>query len=150
MLQPGCDNVAMLHQSLHTLALSTHGQGFTDITAELNGSIAASGLATGIAVISCLHTSCSLIVSENADPRVLVDLAEYLKALVPEDEIAYSHSEEGSDDMPAHIRTVLTSTSLSFSFLQGRLLLGIWQAIYLWEHRAMPHHRRLHVHLIGQ
>ena len=150
MLEFGCDDVAMLHQSLHSLRLRTQGQGFTDITAELNARIGASGLNMGMAVISCLHTSCSLIVNENADPRVLADLTAFFMALVPEDGMAYTHNEEGSDDMPAHIRTMLTSTSLSLSFLQGRLLLGVWQAIYIWEHRAAPHQRSLHLHLIGQ
>jgi thiamine phosphate synthase YjbQ (UPF0047 family) len=107
MLRSGCDDVAMLHQSY--------------ITAEVNGRIAVSCLVTGIAVISCLHTSCSLIVNENADPRVLADLSDYLRDLVP-----------------------------SLSFVQSRLLLGLWQAIYLWEHRAAPHRRTLHLHLIGQ
>lgn len=107
-----------------------------------------------------LHTSCSLTVNENADPRVLRDLTTYLRALVPQEGVqpisglgglrAYSHGDEGPDDMPAHIRTALTSTSLGLSFDQGRLLLGTWQAVYLWEHRTAGNLRSLSVHLIGE
>jgi secondary thiamine-phosphate synthase enzyme len=150
----------MLQQHLRQLTLSSGGEGFTDITTALNREIAASGLDTGIAVIACLHTSCSLTVNENADPRVLVDLAAYLRALVPEEGVKplngrgelrrWVHDDEGPDDMPAHIRTALTCTSLSQTFQGGRLLLGSWQAIYLWEHRAGRQERRLTIHLIGQ
>jgi len=149
----------MLRQSLQTLSLATQGEGFTNITPQLNGAISASGLALGTATLVCLHTSCSLTVNENADPRVLVDLAAYLRALVPEEGVrpisgegsryAYRHHDEGPDDMPAHIRTALTATSLNLSFQQGRLLLGTWQAVYLWEHRAQPHRRQLSLHLVG-
>ncbi len=150
----------MLRQSLLQLQLSTPGEGFTDITAPLNGQIAASGLRLGTATIASQHTSCSLTVNENADPRVLDDLAAYLRALVPQEGIrplsglgdrrAWVHDEEGPDDMPAHIRTALTCTSLSLPFQSGRLLLGTWQAVYLWEHRARPHRRRLSLHLVGE
>jgi secondary thiamine-phosphate synthase enzyme len=150
----------MLRQDLRRLSLNTRGEGFTDITAALNTEIRSSGLDTGIAVISCLHSSASLTVNENADPRVLADLTAYLRALVPRVGIrpvsgrgelrAYIHDDEGADDMPAHIRTALTCTSLSQSFQGGRLLLGTWQAIYLWEHRAAPMQRRISLHLIGE
>lgn len=148
-----------MRQSLHMLSLATRGEGFTDITAALNREIAASGLDTGIAVITCLHTSCSLTINENADPRVLADLTAYLRALVPREGVrplsgrgelrSYLHDDEGADDMPAHIRTALTSTSVSLSFRSARLLLGTWQALYLWEHRAAAMQRRIHLHLIG-
>ncbi len=150
----------MLRQDLRRLSLNTRGEGFTDITAALNAEIRSSGLDTGIAVISCLHSSASLTVNENADPRVLADLTAYLRALVPREGIrpvsgrgelrAYIHDDEGDDDMPAHIRTALTCTSLSQSFQGGRLLLGTWQAIYLWEHRAAPMQRHINLHLIGE
>lgn len=150
----------MLQQHLRQLNVSGGGEGFTDITAALNRQIAASGLDTGLAVITCLHTSCSLTVNENADPRVLVDLAAFLRALVPEEGVKplsgrgdlrrWVHDDEGPDDMPAHIRTALTCTSLSQSFQGGRLLLGTWQAIYLWEHRTERQQRRLTLHLIGE
>jgi secondary thiamine-phosphate synthase enzyme len=149
----------MLRQSLHSLSLQTSGEGFTDITAALNREIATSGLELGLATLSCLHTSCSLTVNENADPRVLEDLAAFLRALVPPEGLATSsgrgaprpwlHDDEGPDDMPAHIRSALTATSLSLSFRGGRLVLGTWQAVYLWEHRARPHRRQLSLHLIG-
>ena len=152
--------MAPLRQSLHRLSLLTSGAGFTDITRALNREIAASGLDTGVAGIACLHTSASLTVNENADPRVLVDLAAFLRALVPEEGVKplsgrgelrrWVHDDEGPDDMPAHSRTALTCTSLSQSFQGGRLLLGTWQAIYLWEHRTGRQQRRLSLHLIGE
>jgi secondary thiamine-phosphate synthase enzyme len=152
--------MAPLRQSFRRLSLITSGAGFTDITTALNQEIAASGLDTGIAVIACLHTSASLTVNENADPRVLVDLAAYLRALVPEEGVKplngrgelrrWVHDDEGPDDMPAHVRTALTCSSLSQSFQGGRLLLGTWQAIYLWEHRRIGSNRQLSLHLIGE
>ncbi|MFN6337106.1 MAG: secondary thiamine-phosphate synthase enzyme YjbQ [Cyanobacteriota bacterium] len=150
----------MLRQVLRSLAVSTSGEGFTDLTASLNREIGASGLTTGLAVLSCLHTSCSLTINENADPRVLEDLAAYLRALVPQEGVRpisgqgplrpYAHDDEGPDDMPAHIRAALTCSSLSLSFHRGRLVLGTWQAVYLWEHRARAHRRQLGLHLLGE
>ena len=145
----------MLRQSLHTLSLQTSGEGFTDLTAALDREISASGLKNGLATLASLHTSCSLTINENADPRVLEDLTTYLRALVPAEGVR-PLSGRGElrpwrpDDMPAHIRTALTATSLSLSFQAGRLLLGTWQAVYLWEHRARPHRRQLSLHLIGE
>jgi secondary thiamine-phosphate synthase enzyme len=149
----------MLRQHLRRLAVSTSGEGFTNLTAALNREIAASGLQQGVAHLVALHTSCSLTINENADPRVLEDLAAYLRALVSEEGVKpisgvgplrpYRHADEGADDMPAHIRTALTATSLSVSFEGGRLLLGVWQAIYLWEHRAAGSTRMLTLHLLG-
>jgi secondary thiamine-phosphate synthase enzyme len=150
----------MLRQSFHSLSLQTSGEGFTDLTDALNREIGSSGLNNGLANLVALHTSCSLTINENADPRVLEDLAAFLRALVPAAGVrplsgqgelrAWRHDDEGADDMPAHIRTALTATSLSLSFQQGHLLLGTWQAVYLWEHRARPHRRQLSLHLIGQ
>jgi secondary thiamine-phosphate synthase enzyme len=149
----------MLRQDLRRLAVTTSGEGFTDLTLALDREIAASGLRRGIAQLVALHTSCSLTINENADPRVLVDLAAYLQAMVPQEGVRpvsgqgslrpYVHDDEGPDDMPAHIRTALTATTLSLSFDRGRLLLGTWQAVYLWEHRARSHRRELSLHLIG-
>ena len=149
-----------MRQILTSLSLQTHGEGFTDLTARLDAEIGRSGLAQGIAVLAVQHTSCSLTVNENADPRVLADLAAYLRALVPQQGVRpisgqgalrpWLHDDEGPDDMPAHIRSALTTTSLSLSFDDGRLLLGTWQAVYLWEHRSAPHRRRLSVHLLGE
>lgn len=149
-----------MRQLLTRLSVQTRGEGFTDLTAALNREIAASGLQQGIAQLVALHTSCSLTVNENADPRVLRDLTTYLRALVPEEGVCslagggslqrYAHHDEGPDDMPAHIRTALTCTSLGLSFDQRRLLLGTWQAVYLWEHRAAGSTRQLSLHLIGE
>jgi secondary thiamine-phosphate synthase enzyme len=149
----------MLRQTLQTLHVETSGEGFTDLTGQLNAVVAASGLQLGLLNLVCLHTSCSLTINENADPRVLADLAAHLRALVPEEGIRpvsgrgelrpYVHADEGSDDMPAHIRTALTACQLSLSFQNGRLLLGTWQAIYLWEHRRRGSRRQLSVHLLG-
>jgi secondary thiamine-phosphate synthase enzyme len=149
----------MLQQVLRQLEVSTSGEGFTDLTAALNREIEASGLAMGIAVMSVLHTSCSLTINENADPRVLADLTAYLRALVPREGTRplsgqgplrpYAHDDEGPDDMPAHIRTALTCTSLSLSVHHRQLVLGTWQAVYLWEHRALAQRRTLCLHLLG-
>ena len=149
----------MLRQSLHSLNVVTSGEGFTDLTGQLNGLVATSGFKLGLLNLVCLHTSCSITINENADPRVLADLSAYLRALVPEEGIRpvsghgelrpYVHADEGADDMPAHIRTALTTSQLSLSFQHGRLVLGIWQAIYLWEHRRLGSRRRLSVHLLG-
>jgi len=150
----------MLRQSLHSLSLETSGEGFTDLTGALNREISASGLKNGLATLASLHTSCSLTINENADPRVLEDLASFLRALVPAEGVRplsgrgelrpWRHDDEGPDDMPAHIRTALTATSLSLCFQGGCLLLGTWQAVYLWEHRARPHRRQLSLQLIGE
>lgn len=150
----------MLRQHLQMLSLATSGEGFTNITAALNAEIATSGLRQGLASLVCLHTSCSLTVNENADPRVLQDLAAYLRALVPQEGVRpisgrgelkpYQHADEGPDDMPAHIRTALTCTSLQLSFDCSRLVLGTWQAVYLWEHRRLGSGRLLSVHLLGE
>ena len=141
----------MLRQHLQMLSLRTRGEGFTSITVALNAEIAASGLRRGVATLVCLHTSCSLTINENADPRVLQDLGDYMGELVPSgDRRAYLHDDEGPDDMPAHIRTALTATSLQLSFDQSRLVLGTWQAVYLWEHRSGGSQRSLSLHLIGE
>jgi secondary thiamine-phosphate synthase enzyme len=114
----------------------------------------------GVLHLTCLHTSASLTINENADPRVLVDLAAWMDAMVPQDGLGpldglgnrtrYLHDEEGYDDMPAHIRTALTAQTMTLSVDGGRLLLGAWQGIYLWEHRARAHKRRVSLHLIGE
>ncbi|MEY2643804.1 MAG: hypothetical protein RLZZ611_453 [Cyanobacteriota bacterium] len=149
----------MLQQDLRRLVVSTSAEGFTDLTASINAEIRASGLQQGILQLVALHTSCSLTINENTDPRVLIDLAAHLRALVPERGVRslgpvdgihiYRHDDEGDDDMPAHIRTSLTCTSLGLSFDRAQLVLGCWQAVYLWEHRARPHRRQLSLHLIG-
>ena len=148
-----------MKQMLSNLDFETKGQGFTDITKDINIWIKNKKLKQGIIIIFLKHTSCSLIINENADINVLKDLSNYMKAIVPEEKfysidnsknkIKYLHSEEGLDDMPAHIRTMLTSNNLSFSVNDGKLQIGVWQAIYLWEHRTSNKSRSLQLHAIG-
>ena len=148
-----------MEQILSTLEFETKGQGFTEITNDINFWIQNKKLQKGILLIFLKHTSCSLIINENADTNVLKDLSAYMKAIVPEDgfypidrsrkRIEYLHSEEGLDDMPAHIRTMLTSNNLSFSVVDGKLEIGLWQAIYIWEHRTSNKSRSLQLHAIG-
>ncbi len=149
-----------MKQILSELKIETHGEGFIDITSTINKWIATNKISQGILVLSTKHTSCSLTINENADPKVLKDLSSYMKALVPEEgirqingkgaHISYLHSDEGVDDMPAHIKTSLTCTSLSFSIDKSKLVLGTWQAVYLWEHRYLNHLRTLCLHAIGE
>ena len=145
---------------LSKISFKTSGEGFIDITPSINHWIKHNKVRQGILVVSLQHTSCSLIINENADPLVLKDLSNYMNALVPQycfkslgeegEQISYFHSQEGPDDMPAHIRTTLTCSSLSLSICKTKLLLGIWQAIYLWEHRQGKHSRELYLHAIGE
>ncbi len=139
----------MLRSFNQELTVTTQGPGFTRLGRAINQVITASGLQQGLCVALALHTSCSLTINENADPRVLADLESYLRHLVPR-ERAYQHDDEGPDDMPAHIRTALTCTSLSLPIAAGRLQLGTWQEVYLWEHRDAPHQRRIACQLIGE
>lgn len=149
-----------LAQRLHQLEVSTTGAGFSRLNELLNAWIAGTGIQQGVLHLTCLHTSASLTINENADPRVLKDLQAWMEAVVPQDgrgptngqgqRLPYLHDDEGNDDMPAHIRTALTSQTLSLSVDRGRMLLGIWQGIYLWEHRAIQHNRRIACHLIGE
>ena len=149
-----------MEQIFSTIKISSKGEGFIDITNKLNQFIKDNNFSSGILILSSLHTSCSLTINENADPNVLLDLQNYIKAIVPNnsyqelsgnnEEIYYEHCQEGEDDMPAHIKTALTNTSLSLSFKNQQLLLGLWQAIYLWEHRVDDRVRTLNIHLIGE
>ena len=148
-----------MEQILSTLDFDTKGKGFTEITKDINNWIQKNNLRKGIILVFLKHTSCSLIINENADINVLKDLSNYMKAIVPEEKfypingtnksIEYLHSEEGLDDMPAHIRTMLTSNNLSFSIADGKLDIGLWQAIYIWEHRTSNKSRSLRLHAIG-
>jgi secondary thiamine-phosphate synthase enzyme len=131
------------------LTIPTTGKSLSKITSKVQSVVTESGIDTGLCTIFLRHTSASLIVQENADPDVLKDLANFFAKLVPEDGRSYIHSAEGSDDMPAHIRTVLTKTSEQIPIARGRLLLGTWQGIYVWEHRRHGHSRELVVHVTG-
>jgi secondary thiamine-phosphate synthase enzyme len=130
------------------LTVQTSGRGFVDLTAEIGKFVKDAGASEGAATLFIRHTSASLTIEENADPSVLADLMTALDHLAPEDG-GWRHDTEGPDDMPAHIKTMLTSTSLHIPVLKGELALGTWQAIYLIEHRARPHRREIVLQFAG-
>ena len=137
-----------MNQHQKKLSISTRGKDFHRITSEVEAVVTESGIKTGLCTIFVRHTSASLVIQENADPDVLVDLSNFFAQLVPESG-CYIHSTEGADDMPAHIRSALTKTSEQIPISQGRLVLGTWQGIYLWEHRQSSHERDIIVHISG-
>jgi secondary thiamine-phosphate synthase enzyme len=124
-------------------SIRTHGRGFTDLTAQASSFVRESGVREGMCNVFLVHTSASLILGENADPSVRRDLESFFARLAPDGDPAYEHDAEGPDDMPSHIRTVLTQNSLAIPVIAGELGLGTWQALYLWEHRKIPHDRRV-------
>jgi secondary thiamine-phosphate synthase enzyme len=132
------------------LTVATRGRGIYDITREVVRIVGASGAKEGLATIWIAHTSASLIVCENADLSVRADLEAFMARLVPDGDQLFTHAAEGDDDMPAHVRSVLTQTSLGVPLASGRLALGTWQGLYLWEHRTSPHDRRLTISVIGE
>ncbi|MEJ2409036.1 MAG: secondary thiamine-phosphate synthase enzyme YjbQ [Novosphingobium sp.] len=131
------------------LSFETSGRGFTDITRAMARWLAETDVSEGLLTLLCRHTSASLLIQENAAPEVRTDLADWLDRLAPE-EAAYAHDDEGPDDMPAHLKATLTGVNLQIPVIGERMALGMWQGIYLAEHRAMPHHRQIAVHLIGE
>ncbi|MDJ0576971.1 MAG: secondary thiamine-phosphate synthase enzyme YjbQ [Xenococcaceae cyanobacterium MO_234.B1] len=131
------------------IRLKTVGKSLHKITPKVEQIVTESNVKTGLCTIFVRHTSASLVIQENADPDVLTDLANFFAKLVPEDSMAYIHNAEGPDDMPAHIRSALTHTSEQIPISGGRLVLGIWQGIYLWEHRQRSHQREIVVHISG-
>lgn len=135
-----------VHQA--ELEVETHGRGATDVTERVAEVVRASGVTTGLATVFLAHTSAGLVIQENADPSVLRDLGRWLDEVAPESS-RWEHDAEGPDDMPGHLRAALLRTSESIPVTRGRLALGTWQAIYLWEHRARRHVRRLVVHVAG-
>ena len=149
-----------MEQIFSKLEFTTNGEGFIDITNDLNLFIEKNNFDSGILNLTLLHTSCSLTINENADPNVLRDLKKYIQSIVPynsylslstnREEISYEHYQEGADDMPAHIKTSLTNTCLYLSFQERKIILGTWQAVYLWEHRFDQKERVLNVHIIGE
>lgn len=139
-----------MRQSTHELVIPTRGRGFLDITARIEELVRASRLERGLATLHLQHTSASLLIQENADPEVRRDLERLFARLAPDGDPLFRHTTEGDDDMPAHARTALTTVNLSLPILGGRLALGTWQGIYLWEHRHRPQTRRLLVHLLGE
>lgn len=139
-----------MRQATHRLATRTRGAGLYDVTGELRGFVGRQQVREGLLTVFIRHTSASLVVQENADPDVLRDLDGFLRRLVPEDDALYRHTTEGPDDMPAHIKSALTATQLSIPIVDGALALGTWQAVYVFEHRAVPHTRELVLHLVGE
>lgn len=137
-----------IHQT--TLTVTTRGTGTYEITDRVMAELRRSALKRGLVSVFCRHTSCSLVIFENADPSARADLENWLNRLVPEDAAAFSHNAEGPDDMPGHIKMALTRTSETIPFAESRLLLGSWQGIFLWEHRARPQQRGVVVTVMGE
>ena len=136
-----------IHRSLH---VETRGKGLYDVSARVAEVQAESGIRAGLLTVFIAHTSASLLIQENADPEVLRDLERFFARLVPDGEPLFRHVEEGPDDMPAHVRAALTQTSLAIPVIDSKLTLGVWQGIYVYEHRNKPYTRKLVVHVIGE
>lgn len=140
----------MLRQVLHELNVRTRGRGLYEITDQVIDWVHAQALQNGLLTLHLRHTSASLLIQENADPDVRRDLEAFFARLAPDGDPLFVHTTEGDDDMPAHIRTALTAVNLSIPLQGGRLALGTWQGIYVWEHRLASHTRKLSLHLIGE
>jgi secondary thiamine-phosphate synthase enzyme len=140
----------MMRQARTHLTIATSGKGLVEITKPARDFVAAQNMTTGLLTLFCRHTSASLLIQENADPDVRQDLEDFFARLAPEGRGLYVHDTEGPDDMPAHIRSALTQTQLSIPIEDGRMALGTWQGIYLFEHRRAGHQREIVLHLIGE
>ena len=139
-----------MRQFVDTLRISSRGRGLVEITQDVLNWLRPHGVQTGLLTLFCRHTSAGLLIQENAAPDVRADLETFFDRLAPEEAGRYRHADEGADDMPAHIRTALTGVQLSVPVIQGRLALGTWQGIYLFEHRRAPRRREIALHLIGE
>jgi secondary thiamine-phosphate synthase enzyme len=139
-----------MHQATTILRISTLRRGLLEITKDVESWLAAQSVATGLLTLFCRHTSASLLIQENAAAEVRSDLEAFFERLAPEDPARYAHDDEGPDDMPAHLRTALTQVQLAIPVRGGRMLLGTWQGIYLFEHRRQGHAREIALHLIGE
>ena len=139
-----------MKQAQHTVGVRTSGQGLYEVTAGLADWLSQQDIGDGLLTVFCRHTSASLTIQENADPDVQRDIEAFFSKLVPEDSRLYRHTVEGPDDMPAHIKSALTATQLSIPVAGGRMALGTWQGVFLFEHRTRPHERTLALHLIGK
>jgi secondary thiamine-phosphate synthase enzyme len=137
------------HVAQHGFTVHTRGRGFSEITDKVGELVGASGVQVGIVNIFTAHTSCSLLISENADPAVRADLERWFARAVPDGDAIFQHDAEGPDDMPAHVRSILTGVSLTIPVHGGKAQLGTWQGIYLWEHRKDPHQRKVTVTVFG-
>src|SRR6266567_769954 len=140
----------MLEQSVHELELRTRGRGFYEFTGQVQALLEQTGFETGLATLHLQHTSASLLIQENADPEVRRDLERFFARLAADGDPLFQHTAEGDDDMPAHVRTALTTVNLGIPIQKGRLAMGTWQGIYLWEHRLQPHQRRVVLHIVGE
>jgi len=138
-----------MRQAHTTLSVHTTRQGLFEITREIKAWIAGTGIANGVLTVFCRHTSASLTIQENADPDVVYDIQTFFKQLVRENPSLYTHTNEGADDMPAHIRSVLTDVSLSIPVIDEQPVLGTWQGVFLYEHRARDHERQVVLQLMG-
>lgn len=138
-----------MQQASHVLKVAANGRGFSNITREVQAWVAGTGIQEGMLNLFVQHTSCSLMVQENADPDVLRDMEAFMARLVPDADPLYWHTAEGPDDMPAHVRMALTQVSMNVPVLNGRMALGVWQGIYLYEHRLAPMSRRVCLMLQG-
>ena len=139
-----------MKQVFSDLKIETDGRGFYEFTDKVERELARAKVSSGLCTIQVRHTSASLLIQENADPDVRRDLEAFMARLVPDGDRLFVHTAEGPDDMPAHVRSALTCVNLSIPFQNGRLGLGTWQGIYLWEHRKHPHTRRIAVQIIGE
>lgn len=139
-----------MHQAVDTLTIPTEGQGFYEFTRALRTFVSGSGIGTGLVTVFVRHTSCSLLIQENADVDVQTDLDGFFRRLVPEGMDWLVHTTEGPDDMPAHIKAALTQTSIGIPVVEGRVVFGTWQGIYLFEHRRRPHRREVVLHIVGE
>jgi secondary thiamine-phosphate synthase enzyme len=142
--------IARMKQAQTTLSISNQGRGMTNITRQIQSWIADTGIQTGQVTVFVQHTSCSLMIQENADPDVLTDMEMFMNKLIQDGDPDFLHRDEGDDDMSAHIRMALTNVSLNIPVSQGRAALGIWQAVYLYEHRYMPMRRHVLLHIVGE
>jgi secondary thiamine-phosphate synthase enzyme len=138
-----------MRQATHILRIATPGRGLIEISREVARWLQAEAVDTGLLTLFCRHTSASLLIQENAAPEVRDDIEAYFATIAPEDPARYAHDDEGPDDMPAHLRTALTQVQIAVPVIDGRMALGTWQGIYLFEHRARPHRREIALHLIG-
>ncbi|WP_418321271.1 secondary thiamine-phosphate synthase enzyme YjbQ [Piscinibacter sakaiensis] len=139
-----------MRQASTILDIDTRGRGLVEITRKVAAWTDGAGFDSGLLTLFVRHTSASLLVQENADPDVRGDLDRFFARLVPDGDPLFRHRDEGDDDMPAHIRSALTAVQLSIPVSNGRLVLGTWQGIYLWEHRVSPHRRQIALHLLGE
>jgi secondary thiamine-phosphate synthase enzyme len=136
-----------MRQYIKEIVISTRGRGFYEITRDVARLV---DLQTGLVTLQIQHTSASLLIQENADPEVRKDFERFFARLAPDGDPLFRHTSEGDDDMPAHIRTALTTVNLSIPIIRGQLALGTWQGIYVWEHRTSPHNRRIVAHFLGE